>query len=106
MFGRQVRFKLKDNSATELNRIVLAEVLPILRKQKGFRDQTIMIAPERSAAISNSFWDAKADAEAYAQTGFAEELNLLSDVIEGTPVVETFEVANSTALRVAASRLM
>jgi hypothetical protein len=37
MFERQVTLKLKANSATELNRIVEAEILPILRKQKGPR---------------------------------------------------------------------
>jgi hypothetical protein len=38
MFGRQVTLKLKgNNSATELNRIAETEILPILRKQKGFR---------------------------------------------------------------------
>ena len=54
MFGRQVTLKLKANSATELKRIAEAEILPILRKQKGFRDETTLIAPERSEAIANS----------------------------------------------------
>ena len=69
MFGRQVTLKLKANSATELNRIAETEILPILRKQKGFRDETTFIAPERSEAIANSFWDTKADAEAYRSHG-------------------------------------
>jgi hypothetical protein len=65
MFGRQVTLRLKgNNSATELNRIAETEILPILRKQKGFRDESFLIAPERSEAIANSFWDTKADAEA------------------------------------------
>ena len=69
MFGRQVTLKLKPNSATELNRIAETEILPILRKQKGFRDETTFIAPERSEAIANSFWDTKANAEAYERHG-------------------------------------
>lgn len=60
MFGRQVTLRLKANSATELNRIAEAEILPILRRQRGFRDETTLIAPERSEAIVNSFWDTKA----------------------------------------------
>ena len=64
MFGRQLTLKLKANSATELIRINAAEILPILRKQKGFRDEMTFIAPERSEAIASSFWDTKADAEA------------------------------------------
>jgi hypothetical protein len=106
MFGRQVTLKLKGNSATELNRITEAQILPILRKQKGFRDETIFIAPERSEAIVNSFWDTKTDAEAYDRTAYAEVLKTLSNVIDGTPTVKTFDFANSTFHQVAASKLM
>jgi len=106
MFGRQVTLKLKANSVTELNRIVEAEILPILRKQKGFRDETTLIAPERSEAIANSFWDTKADAEAYDHTAYAEVLKTLSNVIDGAPTVKTFDVANSTFHQAAASRLI
>ena len=106
MFGRQVTMKLKANSATELNRIAENEIIPILRKQKGFRDETILVAPERSEVIANSFWDTKADAEAYDHTAYAEVLKTLSNVIDGAPTVKTFDVANSTFHQAAASRLI
>ena len=106
MFGRQVTLKLKANSATELNRIAETEILPILRKQKGFRDETTFIAPERSEAIANSFWDTKADAEAYDRTAYVEVLKTLSNVIDGTPTLKTFEFASSTLYPVAGSKLI
>ena len=106
MFGRQVTLKLRANSATELNRIAEAEILPMLRRQKGFRDETMLIAPERSEAIANSFWDTKADADAYASTAYADVLKTISTVIDGTPTVKTFEFANSTFHPVAASKLV
>ena len=106
MFGRQVTLKLRTNSATELNRIAETQILPILRKQKGFRDETTFIAPERSEAVVNSFWDTKADAEAYDRTAYADVLKTLSNVIDGTPTVKTFEFANSTFHQVAASKLI
>ena len=106
MFGRQVTLKLKTNSATELTRIAETEILPILRKQKGFRDETTFIAPERLEAVANSFWDTKADAEAYNHTAYPDVLKTLSNVIDGTPTVKTFEFASSTLQPVAASRLM
>ena len=106
MFGRQVTLKLKANSATELNRIAEAEILPILRKQKGFRDETTFIAPERAEAIVNSFWDTKADADAYSQTAYPEVLKTLSSVIDGTPTVKNFEFASSTLRPVTASKLV
>jgi heme-degrading monooxygenase HmoA len=94
--------KLKANSAAEFNRIIENEVLPLLRKQKGFRDEITFIAPERSEAIGNSFWDTKADAQAYNSTGYPELLKALSTVVEGPPTVETFEVSNSTCHKIAA----
>jgi len=103
MFGRQVTIKLKPNSAEELNRIAENEIIPILRRQKGFRDETTLISPERSEAIANSFWDTKEDAEAYHQTGYQEVLKALSTVIDGMPTVRTFEFANSTFHRSAAA---
>ena len=106
MFGRQVTVKLKAGSATELNRIAADAILPILRKQKGFRDETIFIAPERSEAIVNSFWDTKADADAYSRTAYPEVLKTLSSVIDGTPTVKTFEFASSSFHQVAASKLV
>ena len=98
--------KLKADSAAELTRIVEIEILPILRRQKGFRDETTFIAPERLEAIANSIWDTKADAEAYERTAYAEVLKSLSNVIDGTPSVKTFEFASSTFPQVAASRLV
>ena len=106
MFGRQVTLKLKVNSATELTRINTAEIVPLLKKQKGFRDETTFIAPERSVAIVNSFWDTKADAEAYGSAVYPEVLKTLSNVIDGTPTVKTFEFATSTFQPVAASKLV
>jgi heme-degrading monooxygenase HmoA len=103
MFTRHVTMKLKANSAAEFNRIIENKVLPLLRKQKGFRDEIILIAPERLEAVGNSFWDTKEDAQAYNSTGYPELLKTLSTVVEGTPKVETFEVANSTCHKLAAA---
>jgi hypothetical protein len=96
MFGRQITMKLKANSAKELTRINDNEIIPMLRKHKGFRDETTFIAPERAEAIANSFWDSKEDAEAYSRVGYPEVLKALSSVLDGTPTVKTFEFAKST----------
>ncbi len=104
MFTRHVTMKLKANSAVEFNRIIEKEVLPLLRKQKGFRDEITVIAPERSEAVGTTFWDTKADAQAYNTTGYPELLKTLLPVVEGTPKVETFEVANSTCHKIAAAQ--
>ena len=96
MFSRHVSIKLKANSAPEFKRIIENEILPLLRTQKGFRDELTFIAPEGSLAVGISLWDTKGDAEVYNRAGYPEVLKGLSKVVEGTPKVETFEVANST----------
>jgi len=102
MFARHVSIKLQPNSAPEFNRIIEDEILPLLRKQKGFRDEITFVAPERSLAVGISLWDTSGDAEAYNRTGYPDVLKGLSKVVEGTPTVETFEVANSTLHKTAA----
>ena len=102
MFGRHVTMKLKANSAVELPRIIENDVLPLLRKQKGFRDEISFVSPERLLAVAISLWDTKEDAEAYNRAEYPEVLKALSEVVVGTPTVETFEVANSTLHKIAA----
>ena len=74
----------------------------MLRKQKGFQDGISFIAPERNEAVAISFWDKKDNAEAYNRETYPEVLKALSKVVEGTPRVDTFEVANSTSHEIAA----
>ena len=102
MFARHVTMKLKSNLVVELPRIIESDVLPLLRKQKGFRDEISFVSPERSLAVGISLWDTKEDAEAYNGAGYPNVLKTLSKVLEGTPTVETFEVANSTLHKIAA----
>jgi heme-degrading monooxygenase HmoA len=102
MFTRHVTMKLRANSIAEFTRLIENEIIPSLRRQKGFRDEVTLIAPERSEAIGISFWDTKEDAEAYNRAGYLEVLKSLSKAIEGTLKIETFEVANSTFHKIAA----
>ena len=94
--------KLTPNSAKELANVIENEILPLLRKQPGFRDEITFVAPERSEAVAISFWETKENAEAYNRTGYVEILKTLANVIEGTPKVETFELSNSTLHKLAA----
>jgi heme-degrading monooxygenase HmoA len=102
MYTRNVSMKLKGNSAQEFTRTLENEVIPMLRKQKGFKDEITLVAPERNEALAISFWDKKEDAEAYNREKYPEILKTLSKVVDGTPKVESFEVANSTSHQIAA----
>lgn len=104
MFTRHVILGLKANAADEFTRIIESEILPLLRKQKGFRDEITFIATDRSEAIAISFWDTKESAEAYNLTEYPVVLTALSNVVEGTPRVGTADVATSTLHRIAAAK--
>jgi heme-degrading monooxygenase HmoA len=95
--------RLKANSAPEFTRTLEKEIIPLLRKQKGFQDEISFVSPERNEAVAISFWDKKESAETYNREKYPEILKTLSKVVEGTPRLETFEVANSTSHEIAAS---
>jgi len=103
MFTRNVTMKLKANTtALEFNRIIENEILPLLRKQPGFRDEITFVAPERSEAVAISFWETKEDLKTYSTAGYPELLKIISKIVEGTPRVETFDLATSTLHKLAA----
>ena len=105
MFGRQVTMKLKPHAAAELTRIADGEIVTILRRHQGFREEIIFIAPERAEAIANSLWDTPEDAEVYDRTGYPEVLKALANVIEGTPNVKTFDFVAFTLNQTFAGKL-
>ena len=102
MYTRNLTMKLKANTAEEFNRLIENEILPLLRKQQGFRDVITFVAPERSEAVAISFWETKENAETYNRTGYPEILKTLAKVVDGSPKVETFELSNSTFHKIAA----
>ena len=102
MFIRNVTMKLKPNTAPEFNRLIENEILPLLRKQPGFRDEITFVAPERSEAVAISFWETKENLETYNRNGYPELLKIVAKVVDGTPKVETFELSTSTLHKIAA----
>ena len=102
MFARSVTIRLKANSSVEFNRTMEKDILPLLQKQKGFRDEISLVASNGSEAVGISLWDQKEEAEAYNRTTYPEVQKLLARVSEGTPQVQTYEVGSSTFHKTAA----
>src|SRR5260370_41678463 len=102
MLARSVTIRLKPNAVAEFNKTLEKEILPLLQKQKGFRDEISLVASSGTEALGISLWDQKDDAEAYNRTTYAEVQKLLAKVSEGTPQVQTYEVGSSTIHKVAA----
>jgi heme-degrading monooxygenase HmoA len=102
MFARNVTMRLKPNTVSDFNRTLEKEILPLLQKQQGFRDELTLVSSNGSEVVGISLWDQRQDAEAYQRTTYPEVQKLLSKVIEGTPQVQTHEVSTSTFHKVAA----
>ena len=103
MFARRVYMQLKPNSNAEFTQTIEKDILPLLRKQKGFQDEITFVVPGGTEAFAISFWDTAENAEAYNRGTYPEVTKILARVVEGTPKVETYEVANSTFHKVAAA---
>jgi len=102
MFARSVSFHLKPGRAGEFTRLLDQDVIPVLRKQKGFQDEISLVAAGGVEAVGISVWDVKENAETYARGAYPGVLKTLEQVVEGTPQVQTYEVSNSTFHKIAA----
>lgn len=96
MFARTVSFQLKSGRAAEFTQLIDKDIVPMLRKQKGFQDEITLLTPGGTDGIAISVWDLKENAEAYARSGYAGVHKVLETVVEGTPKVQLYEVSNST----------
>ena len=96
MFARNVSFRLKPNMLSDYTRTFENQILPLLRKQKGFKDEITLSNPGSPDAIAISLWENKANAEAYNTNTYPEVLKTFARMIDGTPKVQTFEAVTST----------
>src|ERR1035438_2948114 len=103
MFARNVSFHLKSNMLSDYTRTFEKDVLPLLRKQNGFKDEFTLSNPGSLEVIAISLWENKANAEAYNNNAYPEVLKTLATMIDGTPKVQTYEAVASTFHKVAAA---
>jgi hypothetical protein len=101
MFARNVSIHLKSNMLSDYTRTFENDVLPLLRRQHGFKDEITMSNPGSLDVIAISLWESKANAEAYNANTYPEVLKTFARVIDGTPKVQTFESITSTFHNVA-----
>ena len=103
MFARNVSVHLKPSSSVAFTKLIETETIPTLRKQAGFQGELTFLTPGGTEAVGISLWDNKENADAYARTGYPEVMKNLNKFVEGTPKVQTYEVANSTFDKIAAT---
>jgi len=94
--------RLKNGNLTEFNRILEKEVIPLLQRQKGFREEIVLTNASAAEVVGISLWEQKENAESYNREKFSEVQQLLAKVLDGTPQVKTYEVSHSTIHKIAA----
>jgi heme-degrading monooxygenase HmoA len=105
MFTRIVELTTKPGKNRELPDTANDKVLPILKKQKGFVDEMVLVSDkEDNRVLGLSFWNTKEDAEQYHRAEYPKVQEILRPLLEAEPVIRTFEVHTSTTHRIAAGK--
>lgn len=105
MFTRVVELTSKSGKAKELSKSIDEKVLPILEKQTGFVDETVLVSDTESTRVLGlSFWNSREDAERYNREQFPKIQEMLKPLLETEPTVRTFEVHSSTTHRIVAGK--
>ena len=92
MFSRHITMQVKKNWTPEFPKMFEKEVLPLLRRQKGFLDELILLAPDKTEVVAISLWENKQFAEIYNREFYPEVVKIINKYVEGVPVVKTFEL--------------
>jgi heme-degrading monooxygenase HmoA len=96
MYARNVSFGLKPNMQAEFTRTFENQILPLLRKQKGFKEEITLCSSGSVDAVCISLWESKTDADHYTNNAYPEVLKTLAKVIDGTPRILTYDRVVST----------
>lgn len=102
MFARHVSARLKANSVTQFTETFDKDVLPMLRKQPGFRDEITMASEDGLHVTAISIWETREQAESYNTGAYPDVLKSLEKVLDGAPKVRLTKVTNSTLHKPAA----
>ena len=93
-YARNVHFQIKPGKEQQFNTLIENEVLPMLRKQSGFKNELTFVNP--NGAIAISLWQDRKSAETYNSSTYPQVLAKLNSVIVGTPKVDNYDVTAST----------
>ena len=102
MFARNTTYVIKPNMDREIAVKFEKEVLPLLRKANGFKDQ-ITLSRDKTEIIAISLWEKKEHLDAYVKNTDPQVKTILTPFFNGTPDARTYEVSNSTTHKVVAA---
>lgn len=96
MYARLVKGNIKPGKINAASQLFKNDVIPLLKKQHGFRDEITCFTDGVDEGYAISFWDNKADLERYESSVYPQVRSKMADLFQGQPTAEKFEVVNST----------
>ena len=96
MFAHKLSMYLKNDGALAFKNKIEGDIIPLLRKQKGFLQEITFLYLNGREVHAFSLWESAEHAEVYNRKAYPEVVRMLASVIEGAPLVQTYEVLNST----------
>lgn len=101
MFARHITLALKPTAVKEFPVIFENEILPLLKRQKGFVDELLLVTPEKNEVVAISLWEKKEYAEIYNRELYPKIEKMLEMFVVGVPIIKNFEAEYSTFHKVA-----
>ena len=106
MFARNVSIRLKPNTLHDFQQTFEAEVLPMLRKQAGFRDEIAFAGDNDTFVTAISLWESKELAELYNAGTYPTVLKTVEKFLDGAPKVRISSVLSSTSHKLTAAAVV
>ena len=87
--ARSVRFDIAADKNEEFHTLFRNEVLPMLKKQAGFKDELLLVKDQHVLAIS--VWNDVDSARKYESATYPQLDKTLRPIMNGKATVETFK---------------
>jgi heme-degrading monooxygenase HmoA len=105
MFTRVVQMTSKSGKSQELADTINDKAVPILKKQRGFVDEIVLVSSSKSdQVLALSFWNKQEDAQEYQREQYHKIHDTVRHLLETEPEIRTFDVHTSTSHKIAASK--
>lgn len=96
MIARHFTAQLKPEFAKDFTAVFEKEILPIMRRQKGFLDELMLMTPTKNEVIFVSLWEAQESIDAYQRQTYPEILKINAKFLDSTPVIKNLDVEYAT----------
>jgi len=105
MFTRVVEMTSKSGKSQELANTINDRAVPILKKQRGFMDEIVLVSSGKSdRVLALSFRNKREDAEEYQREQYQKIHDTVWHLLEAEPQIRTLDVHTSTTHKIAASK--